>query len=375
MKKILAVISMTFFIGIAIVSAQMGGMMHGGGMNHGVEPEDMGPGMMDGQWNGWNYDSNGEQIFFTGVNDAGERIRFNGGPGWFWMHGGGCASCHGVDGRGGFPVMMGTQISPNITYKTLTEGEHEHGEEEGEEHEIYTDELIKRTITKGLEPSGEPLDLIMPRWQMRDKDLNDLIDFLKTLNSEEHNEEVSLEKAKEIAQEYLSSLNLPDLMIGRMAEYSQCFVVKYQEKSTGRYAFDMFVDKRTGQIYPAMGPTMGWNSKYGPAIGMMGGIGMMRDIPGMHLDLDAAQKHAHDFLAQNNMPMTLNTDYQFLYYGFYEFLLTKDGRVIYPIAVNSDTGQVFYATWLGPIVNTIEPIAAVNPIAKKSAVWGSIKQK
>ncbi len=117
--------------------------------------------------------SNGELIYFTGVNAEGKRIPFTGGPPWLYMHGGGCASCHGEDGRGGYPVMMVTAIPPDIRYSHLTE--------ESEEHPPYTDELIKRAITKGLDPAGKPLDPAMPRWQMSEEDLNDLLDFLKML--------------------------------------------------------------------------------------------------------------------------------------------------------------------------------------------------
>jgi len=356
MKRIFATLSIALFIGIsiAIVSAQMAGMMPGG-MGNGVGPGNMGPGI----WDDRNYESNGERIFFTGINDTGERIRFSSGPAWLWMHGGGCSSCHGNDGKGGFPVMMGTQISPNITYKALIEGEHEHDVEEEEEHEIYTDESIKRAITQGLEPSGELLDLTMPRWQMSDKDLNDLIDYLKTLNTEEEiGEEVNGEKAKEIAQKYLHSLNFPELTLGELVEYSRCFVVKYQEKSTGRYAFDVLVDKRDGQIYPVMGPTMGWNTKYGHAGDMMGGIGMgvgmAENFPGMPINLNEAQELAQKSLAQNNLQMTLNADHPHLHHGFYEFYGYTDGEPTYPIAINGYTGQVLFETWLGPIVNTTE---------------------
>jgi len=121
--------------------------------------------------------SNGEMIYFTGINARGERIPFTGGPMWLYMHGGGCASCHGPDGRGGKPVMMGTAIPSDIRYSHLTEEEHG----ESEEHPPYTDELIKRAITQGLDPAGKPLDLTMPRWQMSEEDLNDLLEFLKTL--------------------------------------------------------------------------------------------------------------------------------------------------------------------------------------------------
>lgn len=139
-----------------------------------------GPGMMRDWGRGPSvegYSSNGERIYFTGTSDSGRPITFQGGPMWLYMHGGSCASCHGADGRGGVPVMMGTAIPSDIRYEHLTEEEHE----EGEVHPPYNDELIKRAITERLNPAGEPLDLTMPRWQMSEEDLNDLLDFLKTL--------------------------------------------------------------------------------------------------------------------------------------------------------------------------------------------------
>jgi len=126
------------------------------------------------------YVSNGQMIYFTGSNQQGQRIPFDGAPMWLYTHGGSCSSCHGADGRGGAPVMMGTEIPGDIRYRHLTEEEHE----EGEEHPPYTDELIRRAITLGLNPAGEPLDLTMPRWRMSDQDLDDLIEFLKTLNGD-----------------------------------------------------------------------------------------------------------------------------------------------------------------------------------------------
>jgi cytochrome c oxidase subunit 2 len=122
--------------------------------------------------------SNGQQIYFTGVNDRGERIPFDGGPMWLYMRGGSCSGCHGADGRGGAAVMMGSEIPGDIRYEHLVEEEHE----EGEGHPPYTDDLIKRAITLGLDPAGEPLDLTMPRWRMSERDLDDLIEFLKTLD-------------------------------------------------------------------------------------------------------------------------------------------------------------------------------------------------
>ncbi len=115
------------------------------------------------------YKSNGELIFMTGVNEEGERVPFVGGPQWLYMHGGGCASCHGTDGKGGVYPMMCDVKTPDIRYSTLTE---EHG---------MSEEDIKKAITRGIDGEGEELDYCMPRWQMSEKDLNDVVEYLKEL--------------------------------------------------------------------------------------------------------------------------------------------------------------------------------------------------
>ncbi|SFM60393.1 c-type cytochrome [Methanolobus profundi] len=125
------------------------------------------------------FDSNGETIYYTGYNESGERIGFTYGPNWLYVHGGSCVNCHGVDGKGGVPIMMSYVVPPDITYDSLTSEEHEM--EDGEEHEVFTDESIKVAISEGVEPSGEELDLAMPRWQMSDGDLDDIVEYLKEL--------------------------------------------------------------------------------------------------------------------------------------------------------------------------------------------------
>ena len=104
--------------------------------------------------------SNGERIFKTGINARGEAIPSNMMPGM-----GGCAMCHGPDGHGG--QMMG-RPEPCNTFKCLSA-------------DGYTEDLIKRAITQGIDQNGKQLDLMMPRWQMSESDLNDLIGYLKTL--------------------------------------------------------------------------------------------------------------------------------------------------------------------------------------------------
>jgi hypothetical protein len=82
-------------------------------------------------------------------------------------------------------MMMWSFNVPNITWDNLTEEEHHEEPEGGEEHEEhppYTEETLKLAITRGINPAGEHLDEEMPRWQMSERDLGDLVDFIKTLN-------------------------------------------------------------------------------------------------------------------------------------------------------------------------------------------------
>jgi mono/diheme cytochrome c family protein len=96
-----------------------------------------------------------------------------------------CVDCHGPEGRGGrVAMMMWSFKTPDITWDNLTREEHheeEPNEEEHEEHPPYTKETLKRAITKGLDPAGELLDELMPRWRMLEQDLDALVEFIETL--------------------------------------------------------------------------------------------------------------------------------------------------------------------------------------------------
>lgn len=141
-----------------------------------------GYGQMQSPYLGRPFKSLGEQLYYTGIGGNGYPIPFYGGPMWLRMHGGGCVSCHGINGRGGVPIMMGGRELPtDIRYKVLT-GKEKHLHEGKEEEHHYTDALIKRAITQGLEADGKVMDWTMPRWRMSETDLNALIEYLKTLD-------------------------------------------------------------------------------------------------------------------------------------------------------------------------------------------------
>jgi cytochrome c oxidase subunit 2 len=155
---ILAVVTCVAF-DVLIVSAQMGrGMMgSGGGTGWGVGA----------------FRSNGERIYFTSTSERGTEITYTGGPsygGWMMMGGRlACVSCHGPDGRGGKHGMGMMQVmdAKDIRWSVL--------------QKEFDAETFRLAVVKGQDPDGTELKLDMPRWNISNDDLADLIAFLKKL--------------------------------------------------------------------------------------------------------------------------------------------------------------------------------------------------
>jgi len=145
-----------------------GGMMDGSGGGSGG-------GMMGGGSSPSASSSLGERIFLTGVGSSGQAIPHSASrvsQGSLMMGGGGCASCHGADGRGGtIRMRAGTAVDvPDITYDALIA-------------EGFTEATIGEAIRDGVDEAGKPLDEAMPRWRMSDPDLAATIAYLKTLSA------------------------------------------------------------------------------------------------------------------------------------------------------------------------------------------------
>lgn len=120
------------------------------------------------------FSSNGERIYFTGIGHAGPIARA-GGP----MMDVACANCHGQDGRGGrMSLMMGASIDmPDIRYASLSTSR----SVDGTTVPGWTDYQIGTAIRNGIEPNGQRMNTMMPRWDMDDVDMRDVISYLKEL--------------------------------------------------------------------------------------------------------------------------------------------------------------------------------------------------
>jgi hypothetical protein len=80
---------------------------------------------------------------------------------------------------------MQVMDAPDIRWSTLASDAHggHGGDDEHAESEIaYDESSFILAVIEGRSPSGERLSTDMPRWQMSDSDLTDLIAFLKTLD-------------------------------------------------------------------------------------------------------------------------------------------------------------------------------------------------
>ena len=118
---------------------------------------------------------NGRRIYMSGVTAQGQVIQNSHG-----MEGVGCAMCHGPSGTGG---SMHGIAAPNITFAFLTDPQgYEHPT--GRKRPAYNEETIKAAIVAGIDAGGNRLHPEMPRWTgLTAKDVDDLIGFLKTLNT------------------------------------------------------------------------------------------------------------------------------------------------------------------------------------------------
>lgn len=147
-------------------------------------------------------------------------------------------------------------------------------------------------------------------------------------------------------------------------EFDNQFYAEVTEKSSGVHAFELLVNKWTGDIVPEPGPNMMWNTKYGTmGMGMMGG-GMMGGPrwgwggrggyspwgnPGREMPLTAeqARTYAQQFLDARLPGARAEKDAD-LFYGYYTIhVLNKDGSVLGMLGVNGYSGWVWYHEWHG----------------------------
>ena len=90
-----------------------------------------------------------------------------------------CVNCHHHDGQGLDEVGV---TATNVTWEDLTRP-YRIKRLKGREHPPYTAETLAKAIREGIDPGGNTLEYSMPRYEISDQDLADLIEYLKILGS------------------------------------------------------------------------------------------------------------------------------------------------------------------------------------------------
>ena len=91
-----------------------------------------------------------------------------------------CAGCHGDDGKG---RPEGGVVPPDITWSSLSAARgHDHSY--GRTHPAFDESMLGHAITKGIDPGNNALGVAMPRYQMSDEDLQDLVAYIKRIEDD-----------------------------------------------------------------------------------------------------------------------------------------------------------------------------------------------
>ena len=124
----------------------------------------------------------GKQIYVHGTSPAGKEILAYLGDSSMEIPGSSmaCANCHALDGQG---KPEGGIAPSNITQEALTKP---YGvtHSDGRKHPPYTERGLELAITRGVDPAGNKLLNVMPRYVMVKEDLADLVAYLKRVGKD-----------------------------------------------------------------------------------------------------------------------------------------------------------------------------------------------
>ena len=155
---------------------------------------------------------------------------------------------------------------------------------------------------------------------------------------------ITIDQAKASVETYLVTTGKTDLEIAEIIEFDNHFYAGLKEKTTGKYAIELLVNRYTGSVFPEMGPNMMWNTKYGHMNLNTQGTATVTE--------EQAIKKAQEYLV-TALPGT-EVKGADPFYGYYTLEVIKGGTVYGMISVNANTGAVWYHNWHGTFVKILE---------------------
>lgn len=180
---------------------------------------------------------------------------------------------------------------------------------------------------------------------------------------------IGLDGARTVVDQYLARLGDKQFAIAELWGFTAGpYYAAIEERTGGRGAFELLVDRYTGAISPEPGPNMMWNLKYGMMGGgsMMGGFMMGGGYPGggfgpgmmgyrtgwgpaqfgaePRMTGRAAQERAQAYLNQA-LPGAKVRPGGHEFYGYWTLHFDRDGQLAGMLSVNAATGDVWPHTW------------------------------
>ncbi|HZK72462.1 MAG TPA: hypothetical protein VFD88_00465 [Clostridia bacterium] len=160
--------------------------------------------------------------------------------------------------------------------------------------------------------------------------------------------DIGMDRAVSIAQDTAASYSGSSLAADEVIEFSENYYASIRETGTGIGAFEILIDRASGNVIREPGPDMMWNAKYSAMRGgMMGTFGATSSRP-MAVTTQQAQDIAQRWLDGNRAGASAKAPDSF--YGFYTVDFEKAGQLVGMVSVNGYTGQVWYHSWHGTFI-------------------------
>ncbi|PHS03600.1 MAG: hypothetical protein COA88_15535 [Kordia sp.] len=91
-----------------------------------------------------------------------------------------CVNCHNAKGTGN---PEGGITPSNITWESLTKS-YGGKRQDGKNRPAYTEKTLRKVITTGIDPAGNQLHSVMPKYNMSREDIDNLIAYLKVIGED-----------------------------------------------------------------------------------------------------------------------------------------------------------------------------------------------
>ena len=164
--------------------------------------------------------------------------------------------------------------------------------------------------------------------------------------------DIGIDRAIQGAQNVAASYPGGGLVVDEVIEFSQNYYASIREKDSGVGAFEILIDRATGNVTREPGPDMMWNAKYSTMGGTMMGRSVVVPSGSMTVTGEEARAIAQRWLDSNRPHSTAKPPDAF--YGYYTVDFESSGQVAGMLSVNGYTGQVWFHSWHGSFIQLRE---------------------